>query len=197
MNRLFSARPAFAFFGHHKRARQRCGSGPWRALCALVLCAVWASTLLGSACRKKNKGKSPSVSGPQNRFVTVKILRTNKKPVSVRAELALTKRERDVGLMFRGHLDAKGGMLFVFEKPQVLGFWMKNTLIPLDMIFIGQNKKILGIVHNAPPRSLQTRGIGYKRSLYVLEVNGGFCKKHGIHPGNRVQFTLPKSAQKS
>ena len=74
--------------------------------------------------------------------------------MAFRVELALTPEEQERGLMFREHLDADAGMLFVFEAPSAHVFWMKNTLIPLDMIFIGADWRIAGIVENAEPQTL-------------------------------------------
>lgn len=165
------------------------------ALLPVALVFLLATSAFG--CRKKNEGNSPSVAGPPDRFTTVKLLPSSGPPVEVRAELAVTERERNVGLMYRGHLDAGAGMLFVFERPQVLGFWMRNTLIPLDMIFISSKKKVVGVVHNAQPRSLETRGVGMKLSQYVLEVNGGFAKKHSIKAGTPVEFTLPRKVREN
>jgi len=78
-------------------------------------------------------------------------------------------------------------MLFVFKQPQHLAFWMKNTEIPLDMIFAGADGIVAGIIVNAEPfseRQLSVAG----NSQYVLEVNGGFVQRHGIKPGDRLQF---------
>lgn len=115
--------------------------------------------------------------------------------VTVAVEIARTRSEREVGLMFRKQLGADQGMLFVFAQPQAQTFWMHNTLIPLDMLFVGADRRIIGIVANATPmsdRSLSVPGA----SLYVLEVNGGFCARHKITAGDRVQFSnfMPTAA---
>jgi len=149
-----------------------------------------------NSCHKKRGGEQATVTGPPDRFVKVTLTPPNQKPVTVRAELAITPKERDLGMMFRGELAKKNGMLFVFEMEQVLSFWMKNTAIPLDMIFIDEHKKVLGVVHNARPHSLKGRGVGNVPSLYVLEVNAGFSKRHGIEKGAKVDFTLPDSAHR-
>ena len=149
-----------------------------------------------SSCRKKTDGNASSATGPSDRFTTVTLTPPGGAPVKVRAELAITPKERNLGLMFRSELGKNEGMLFIFEQPQVLMFWMKNTVIPLDMIFIDENKVVLGVVHRAPPRSLQGRGVGRKLSRYVLEVNGGFAKRHGIVAGTKVTFKLSPSAQR-
>jgi uncharacterized membrane protein (UPF0127 family) len=105
----------------------------------------------------------------------------------VRVEIADTAAVRELGLMFRQRLGRDAGMLFVFKQPQHLTFWMKNTEIPLDMIFAEADGKIAGIVANAEPFSEQQLSVG-EESQYVLEVNGGFAQRHGIKPGDRLQF---------
>ena len=78
-------------------------------------------------------------------------------------------------------------MLFVFKQPQQLTFWMKNTEIPLDMIFAGADGTVAGIVANAEPFSERQLSVAGD-SQYVLEVNGGFAQRHGIRSGDRLQF---------
>jgi uncharacterized membrane protein (UPF0127 family) len=93
--------------------------------------------------------------------------------------------------MWREHLDADAGMLFVFDQPGEQTFWMKNTLIPLDMIFITADGRILGIVENAEPRTETSRKVE-GRSLYVLEIAGGQSARRGIRPGQLIEFqSLP------
>jgi uncharacterized membrane protein (UPF0127 family) len=105
----------------------------------------------------------------------------------VRVEIADTGAAREVGLMYRQHLADDAGMLFVFKQPQHLTFWMKNTEIPLDMIFAGADHSVTGVVVNAQPFSERQLSIE-RDSQYVLEVNGGFAVRHGIKPGDRLQF---------
>ncbi len=105
----------------------------------------------------------------------------------VRVELARTDAERSRGLMWRERLDPDAGMLFLFEESEPHGFWMKNTLIPLDMIFIGDDGRIVGIVESAAPQTTTPREVGAP-SRYVLEVNGGFCAARGVRAGDRVRF---------
>ena len=105
----------------------------------------------------------------------------------VRVEIADTMAARELGLMYRQHLAQNAGMLFVFKAPHPLTFWMKNTEIPLDMIFADADGVVTGIVANAEPfseRQLSVAG----NSQYVLEVNGGFAQRHRIGPGDHLQF---------
>ena len=105
----------------------------------------------------------------------------------VRVEIADTAEARELGLMYRQHLGQDAGMLFVFKQPQQLTFWMKNTEIPLDMIFADADGTVVGIIADAEPFSERQLSVGGD-SQYVLEVNGGFAQRHGIKPGDRLQF---------
>jgi uncharacterized membrane protein (UPF0127 family) len=104
-------------------------------------------------------------------------------------ELATTPEERTTGLMYRKHLPDGQGMLFDFSPAQQVSMWMKNTYIPLDMIFIRPDGRILRIAQNTEPlstRIISSRGL----AKGVLEVIGGTAKKYGIAPGNRVSHPL-------
>jgi len=112
---------------------------------------------------------------------------------SFQLEIAATPAEHQKGLMNRQSLPADQGMLFVYQQPQPLSFWMKNTLIPLDMIFISSDKKVVSISHDAQPCS-ETPCLSYKSkrpAQYVLEINGGLCQEKGIKEGIEVDFNLP------
>jgi uncharacterized membrane protein (UPF0127 family) len=104
-------------------------------------------------------------------------------------ELAVTPDEQAKGLMFRRELPEKQGMLFDFHREQPTSFWMKNTFIPLDMIFIRADGRILRIAENTVPQSeaLVPSG-GPVRA--VLEVIAGTAKKLGIAPGDRVTHPI-------
>ncbi|RMH36812.1 MAG: DUF192 domain-containing protein [Deltaproteobacteria bacterium] len=105
----------------------------------------------------------------------------------VAVELAVTPAERRRGLMFRERLEPGHGMLFLFPREEVQSFWMKNTLIPLDMIFIRSDMTVAGVVERAEPRSLESRAVPTP-SQYVLEVPGGWARANGIGPGAPVRF---------
>ena len=105
----------------------------------------------------------------------------------VAVELARTDAERARGLMHRTALAPDAGMLFLFDESAEHAFWMKNTLIPLDMIFIAEDGRIAGIVARAVPGDLSPRSAGGP-SRYVLEVNGGWAEAHGVAPGDRARF---------
>jgi uncharacterized protein len=89
--------------------------------------------------------------------------------------------------MYRHDLAADAGMLFVFPETADQAFWMKNTPLPLDMIFIGEDLVVVGIVENAIPFSTRLLRVA-RPSRYVLEVHAGFSAANRIGPGDRVEF---------
>jgi len=105
-------------------------------------------------------------------------------------EIANTPESRAKGLMFRESLGSDKGMLFVFEKEEVYPFWMKNTLIPLDMIWMDSSNSVVFIAKNATPCKTEicpSISPG-KKALYVLEINAGISDKIGIKSGDRATF---------
>ena len=106
---------------------------------------------------------------------------------AVSVEIVATSAQIQRGLMFREHLPPDHGMLFLMENEQVWSFWMQNTLIPLDMLFIAGDLTIAGIVENAEPRTEVMRKVD-KPSRYVLEVNGGYAAAHKVTAGSKVRF---------
>jgi uncharacterized protein len=115
------------------------------------------------------------------------VIHTREQPVRVTVELALTPEQHERGLMYRQSLPADSGMLFIFPGTEIRSFWMKNTPLPLDMIFIDDDKEIVGIVENTVPFSTNNRTIP-RPARYVLEVNGGFAAQHGIKAGQSVDI---------
>ena len=107
--------------------------------------------------------------------------------VSFAVEIADTPSKREMGLQYRRDLAADRGMIFLFPAESRQSFWMKNTPLPLDMIFINLDRKIVGIVEQTVPFSLDPRS-GSAPSQYVLEINGGLSKRHGIKAGDTVRF---------
>ncbi len=104
-----------------------------------------------------------------------------------RVEVARTAEEQARGLMFRRAMGADEGMLFPFDPPRQASFWMKNTVIPLDIVFIGPDRRVLNISANAEPYSLDPRPSAGVVSA-VLELNGGRAAQLGIAPGARVKW---------
>ncbi len=106
-----------------------------------------------------------------------------------RVELAQTDAERGRGLMFRRSLAPDAGMLFDFGRDMPVSMWMKNTYIPLDMLFITSDGRIRRIEHEAAPESLTIRSSGGPVRA-VLELAGGTARRLGIRPGDRVRHPL-------
>lgn len=107
--------------------------------------------------------------------------------VTVRVEVANTDPTRQRGLMYRREMAEDAGMIFLFDESEQLSFWMHNTYLPLDMIFIREDMSVLGVVENAEPQTDDPREVP-GMSKYVLEVNAGYARRHGIGPGTRVRF---------
>jgi len=115
-----------------------------------------------------------------------------KQNIKIEAQLAQTILQQTKGLMNVKNLPENQGMLFVFLDESKKSFWMKNTYIPLDLIFISRDKKIVEIKENFEPCQ-QKKCPSYtsqKKAKYVLEVNGGFCQKHQIKEGDEVRFEI-------
>ena len=104
-------------------------------------------------------------------------------------ELAKTPEQRQKGLMGRSSLKTQSGMLFLYESPRHVSFWMKNTLIGLDVIFLSSNGKILKIYHNAKPESLEIMSAGENVSA-VLEINGNLAKTIKLEIGDCVKHAF-------
>ncbi len=115
------------------------------------------------------------------------VLKAGGSTTRVRVEVVRTLEDRARGLMFRKQLPQSQGMLFVFDREEIQSFWMENTYIPLDMIFIDAGLRVVGVVENAAPLTRTSRKIDAP-SLYVLEVNAGFARQHGVGKGTTVEL---------
>lgn len=104
---------------------------------------------------------------------------------AIQAQLAQTYGEREIGLMHRKTMPANDGMLFVFEQAGQQCFWMKNTLLPLSVAFVGDDGAIVNI-EAMKPETLDSH-CSTKPVRYVLEMNDGWFARHGIKPGSKLQ----------
>lgn len=109
------------------------------------------------------------------------------KEFAVQVEIADTPAKRELGLQYRRDLAEDRGMLFLFPSEQVLSFWMKNTPISLDMLFINSQRKIVGIIHEAVPFSTAPLSVAMP-SQFVLEISGGLSRRREISLGDSVSF---------
>jgi uncharacterized membrane protein (UPF0127 family) len=165
----------------------------------LPLRALGAALLMMVACQPDAHGKPPARS-PAPTDVTAKETAMPPLPHAfvrlhdvyggvhrVEVEVAATEDARTRGLMWRADLPPGKGMLFLFPEERVQSFWMRNTLISLDMIFISSQKRVVGIAEQAEPRTLTPRSVGVP-SQFVLEVPGGWSQMVGVTRGSQVEF---------
>jgi hypothetical protein len=115
---------------------------------------------------------------------------------TLRVEVAVGAQQRAVGLSNRASLPADAGMLFVFERPNIPGFWMKDTLIPLDMIWIDEDKRIAEIDADVQPEpGVPDAELTFQRPTvpvsYALELNAGAAERLDLVPGSQLSFELP------
>ncbi len=143
---------------------------------------LFIALLLAGSCRG---GASPAqgkdMPQPAVRF------ETSRGPWVVQVEVARTDEQRARGLMFRRDLPHDHGMLFLLDETTEHPFWMHNTLIALDMIHLGDDRRVVGVIANAAPRTDTLRSVG-KPSRYVVEVSGGEAAAHAVVPGTRAVF---------
>lgn len=118
---------------------------------------------------------------------TTVTLQTSSASLAITAEIANTDAKRSQGLMDRMTLADDAGMLFVFDEATLRSFWMKNTYVSLDIIFIGSDKTILYIEENTTCLS-ETSIAPDVQTQYVLEVNAGYAAEHGLSVGDEVEF---------
>lgn len=104
-------------------------------------------------------------------------------------EVASNPTKRNQGLMYRSYMDEDKGMIFIFEREEMQAFWMKNTILSLDIIFI-DSKGVINTIHkNTAPYS--DKSLPSKvRSQFVVEVNSGYCERHGISEGDLIEYKL-------
>jgi uncharacterized membrane protein (UPF0127 family) len=114
---------------------------------------------------------------------------TDSKDQTVTVEITDNDHDRQRGLMYRKSMADDHGMIFVFDQKEDHSFWMKNTCIPLDMLYIDDDGLIVGIEENTPTLSESTFSVGCE-SKYVLEMNAGWTRKHGVKAGQRVKLDL-------
>ncbi len=116
----------------------------------------------------------------------------NNTPITVQVEIADTDATREYGLMNRTSMPLDHGMLFIFDYQTPVSFWMKDTLLPLDMVFLDSNGRIGDIYKNATPLSEDVY-TAKSPSKYVIELNGGYCDMYGIKIGDNVSIHIEKN----
>jgi uncharacterized membrane protein (UPF0127 family) len=155
---------------------------------ALLVCLIAAC----SNGAKRDDAATPMTAptktpGPPAPAAPKVVVETPEGEATVTVEVVATEGKIQRGLMYREHLPPDDGMLFIMGYEHDHTFYMRNTLIPLDMIFITKGMTVAGIVERAEPRTEKLRSVGAP-SLYVLEVNGGWTAAHKLVPGAKVRF---------
>lgn len=117
---------------------------------------------------------------------SVLIHKANGGEIAVQVEIADDDAERARGLMYRTELAPQDGMLFLFPDEQPRSFWMKNTPLPLDIVYVSSDGKIVSIAKRTKPFSLDSIPSGAPAES-VLEVNAGFADEHGVAVGDRIE----------
>ena len=147
---------------------------------ALLVLAVWVALVWAAGAWADCRPDRVDLRGPwgQARFTV---------------EIADTPETKARGLMFREDLPRGAGMLFLYDRPQRVAFWMRNTFIPLDMIFLDDTGTVTRVHHEAVPLD-ETPIDGGPGVLAVLEINGGLARRFGIDPGTELRHPgLPQS----
>jgi uncharacterized membrane protein (UPF0127 family) len=154
-------------------------------LCKTVFCGQ--DNLLGKEVplqTVRNVGESKFTKEGELIFLTKK----NKAQIAqINIEIADTPHELAACLMHRRSIPNTAGMLFIFDRSQLLFFWMKDTYIPLDIIFADENMRIVGIQKNLKPLSEELIP-SLMKARYVVEVNAGFCDQHSIEIGDYIKY---------
>lgn len=150
--------------------------------------ALFAALLLIAATPGPLAAQAIVTAQPTLRTIPLRLI-TARQSHRLRVEVAASPREQQIGMMFRTQLPRGKGMLFPFESPRNLTFWMENTVIPLDLVFISPAGRVINVAANAKPFSrdlLPSEG----PAIAVLEIAGGEAARMGLRPGDRVEYRL-------
>lgn len=151
----------------------------------VALCFVPGVSLAQQSTSAADTSKGPSFEA-QGQLVFIKH-GSGKVITMITIQIADNDQERAEGLMWRKYMPENEGMLFIFDHQEIQTFWMKNTYIPLDMIFADKSGVIVSIHKDAAPLDETTISSGTP-AQYVVEVNAGFCSQYGIKAGDRIEF---------
>ncbi len=165
-----------------------------RATLVVSLLLVWACALLAMSAVLVSGSWAQSSGNVSFQHADLAI-ESGGKRIPFKVEIADTDERRALGLMYRTSLPADAGMLFDFKHDQDVAMWMRNTRIPLDMLFIDRTGRIVNIAERAVPFSEATISSAAP-VLAVLELNGGTAARLGLKPGDRVIYPLFSDAGK-
>ncbi len=162
------------------------------ALLPLAVTGACSPGVSGAASGNQVASEDTEARHPESGLAVIPLtVKSGGKSHAFRVEVAESRVEQAKGLMFRRSMGADEGMVFPFHPPREASFWMKNTVIPLDIIFIGADGRILNIEAEAVPYSETPRSSRGKAAA-VLELNGGRAAQLGIGPGDKVEFQAAK-----
>ncbi len=154
-----------------------------RGLFVLLIIALFFTSMYGYRCLVEKICEVPIIEKFIRHDVTVLMPKG-----ALQVEVAQTKSSRELGLSFRPSMRDDEGLLFIFETPGRYGFWMKDMLFPLDIIWINQNGVVVHIERNLKPESYPRAYINQADASYVLEVNAGLAEKFGLYLGSKVKI---------
>lgn len=164
------------------------------ALLLLVALAIWLVARLGPAAwnGSSQPGKAPAAQPVEPQFTKegeLFLLHAGRPDTLVKLDIEIAERPDEIqyGMMYRRSIPPKTGMLFLMPSERKQSFYMKNTYVPLDIIYINDEQKVVSIQKNAQPlneKSLPSKG----PASQVLEVKAGFSEQYGIEPGTRVRW---------
>ena len=163
---------------------------PWSGGRGLWLRFIMGGCLFSAIAASADDKAVQQVMAPEFSVIEIAVRPSKQRaPLFFTVKLAETEAQRRYGLMFTPYLPKQQGMLFVFETEAPRQFWMKNTQIPLDMLFFASDGHLVNIIHSAKPFSLTARtSAGPAR--YVLELNGGVAEEIGVQPDARLVLPL-------
>lgn len=165
-----------------------------RLIWAILLLMVVAAYLVNRVIVSRNERQGPPVSAPapEPAFVPEGDLHflsaAGDTLRSITIEIADNSQDRVQGLMYRSTLDDTQGMLFIFDQEEEQSFWMKNTRIPLDILYVNRDLEIVSLYRQTQPYSTSPIP-SFRPALYVVEVRGGFCDQYDIAEGGRIAYT--------
>lgn len=136
---------------------------------------------------------SPAATGCRGKQATAILPSRHVGAVEIRVECAATEEQRNRGLMFRSRLGDDEGMLFVFREESTPSFWMKNTFVALDLLFLDKDGRVVDLAEGLRPCTGDPCPVysPSARSRYALEVASGTARRHGISRGDRIELRLP------
>ena len=156
----------------------------------ILLMAVLALPIVGGLIYMSLPKSTPKASGPQftkHGTLTFYEEQGDQAITTIDIEIKADDMSRAEGMMWRKSMEDNQGMLFIMDRAEPQSFWMRNTYVPLDIIFISEEQRILNIRKNAQPQTLSPQ-TSQGDAKYVLEVIGGLSDKLGVKPGDRIEF---------